>query len=88
MLMMQRQEDSSEMVSTSSQMAYRGLNQLQTQQRVKNVKPENHIHYYPNGRSPLVNKNLEHVFGAKNLPSDEIDKVVTNQFMKDAYAMD
>lgn len=40
------------------------------------------------GRSPLVNKNLEHVYGAKNLPSDEIDKVVTNQFMKDAYALD
>ena len=35
-----------------------------------------------------MNKNLEHVFGVKNLPSDEIDKIVTNQFMKDAYALD
>ena len=40
------------------------------------------------GRSPLVNKNMEHVFGAKNLPSDDVNQVVSNQFMKDAYALD
>ena len=40
------------------------------------------------GRSPLVNKNMEHVFGAKNLPSDDVNQVVSNQFMKDAYYLD
>ena len=40
------------------------------------------------GRSPLVNKNMEHIFGAKNLPSDDVNQVVSNKFMKDAYALD
>ena len=33
------------------------------------------------GRSPLVRKSIEHTFGSKNLPSDEIGKVVGNQWM-------
>lgn len=28
------------------------------------------------GRSPLVRKSIEHTFGSKNLPSDEIGKIV------------
>lgn len=33
------------------------------------------------GRSPLVRKSIEHTFGSKNLPSDEIGRVVSNQWM-------
>ena len=35
-------------------------------------------------RSPLVNKSLEHTFGVKNLPSDQIGKVVQNEWMVEA----
>ena len=37
-----------------------------------------------NSRSPLVNKSIEHTYGIKNLPSDEIGKVVSNQWMMEA----
>lgn len=36
------------------------------------------------GRSPLVSKSIDHTFGCKNLPSDEIGKLVSNKFMEDA----
>ena len=35
-------------------------------------------------RSPIVTKSLEHTFGAKNLPSDEIGAVVGNVYMEEA----
>ena len=36
------------------------------------------------GRSPIVTKSVEHVFGAKNLESDAIGSVVQNQYMREA----
>ena len=38
-------------------------------------------------RSPIVSKSIDHVFGAKNLPSDEIGKVVSNEWMREAAVL-
>lgn len=38
----------------------------------------------PSGRSPLIRKSLEHIYGAKNLPSDNIGNVVNNTYMEEA----
>lgn len=37
-------------------------------------------------RAPLISKSIDHTFGCKNLPSDEIGKLVSNKFMVDAAA--
>ena len=36
------------------------------------------------GRSPLTRKSLDHVYGTNNLVSDNIGKVVGNDFMQEA----
>ena len=35
-------------------------------------------------RSPLTRKSIEHIYGAKPLPSDDMGKVVGNHFMEQA----
>jgi len=36
------------------------------------------------GRSPLIRKSIDHIYGAKNLPSDHIGNVVNNSYMEEA----
>jgi hypothetical protein len=33
------------------------------------------------GRSPMTRKSIEHIFGAQQLPSDNIKQVVGNDYM-------
>ena len=35
-------------------------------------------------RSPIMTKSIEHTYGANNLPSDDINAVIGNVFMKEA----
>lgn len=36
------------------------------------------------GRSPLIRKSIDHIYGAKNIPSDNINNVVNNAYMEEA----
>jgi hypothetical protein len=38
-------------------------------------------------RSPLVNKSIEHIFGIKNLESDNVGQVVSNKYMQEASVL-
>lgn len=38
-------------------------------------------------RSPIVTKGIEHTFGIKNLPSDQIGAIVQNEYMEQAQKL-
>ena len=38
-------------------------------------------------RSPFTRKSIEHIYGTKNLPSDSIGKIVSNEFMQEAMTV-